>query len=151
MITLDALLRSHQPWSNVEWHTVSELDLRYDCLLGDIHFRIDHAGFSTEWGWVPVLDFALGLSNLVDSVATTGEESLEFTESEAEIRVRRRADDLLEVTSTYSAGVGAISHEDLYRSSRDFLRKLADRLVVEHPALAENPHFRNALRRERVG
>jgi len=63
MIRLNAVVASDHLGSDFSWETVPEWVLRYECFLGDVTFKIDNVDFSTHWGWVPVLDFALGLSS----------------------------------------------------------------------------------------
>jgi len=62
MITLDYRL-SPLPGDRTDRELVSasESELRYSLFLGDVVFRVGDADFSANWGWVPVLDFALGL------------------------------------------------------------------------------------------
>lgn len=62
--------------------------------LGDVIFIVYEVDLSARWGWVPVLDFALGLDAIVDALAPegAGDEVFEFTESDATIVFRRDGD-----------------------------------------------------------
>ena len=59
----------------------SEMQLHYDIFLGDITFIVDGADFSTELGWVPVLDFAVCLSRAVSALTESPHDQFEFTGS----------------------------------------------------------------------
>ena len=89
MIRLNAVVASDHLGSDFSWETVPEWVLRYECFLGDVTFKIDNVDFSTHWGWVPVLDFALGLSSALDGLESGKSGIFEFTESEAFIRCSR--------------------------------------------------------------
>jgi len=89
-----------------DWRTVSEESLRYDHFLGDVMIRIKGTDLTTTWGWVPVLDFAAGVTNLLYNLQPGCEEIFEFTESEATLTFRRQEEDLVEVAASYADGLG---------------------------------------------
>ena len=149
MIKLDAEISSNRLPSTFTWDSVPEWALRYDCFLGDVRFSIGKVDFSTQWGWVPVLDFALAISNLLDSLEPGSSRDLEFTESEASIRFTR-VNDVVAVTSTYSPGSASVDVHEIRAVARDFVQRLGFRLSEEHPALKENTEFLDALRRAGV-
>lgn len=145
MITLDAVVTKDQLGGEFTWDDVPAWALRYECFLGDIRFEVDEVDFSTHWGWVPVLDFALGMSNLLDALEHGSEQTFEFTESEAVIRMKR-IDGLVELTTSYSPGVMRVDVGELREAARDLVRRLGSRFGAEHPALANNEDFQAALR-----
>jgi hypothetical protein len=51
--------------AEVDLANATETDLRYRSLLGDVEFRIGDADFSAQRGWIPLLDFAIGLTGLL--------------------------------------------------------------------------------------
>lgn len=146
MITLDAVVASDQLDTGFTWATAPEWALRYECFLGDLRFKIDGADFSTHWGWVPVLDFALAMSSLLDALEPGEAQTFEFTESEAFIRLSR-TEDFVEVSASYLPVTARVQLEDLRTAARDFARRLGGRLGDEHPALRQNEEFLGALRR----
>ena len=119
--------------------------LRYDCFLGDLQFKVGDLDFSTHWGWVPVLDFALGISSLLDLLEPGDSRVFEFTESEAVIQLSRIGDSV-EVASSYSPGTARVDAEELRAAVRDFVRNLGRRLGAKHPSLLQNAEFLGALR-----
>ncbi|TSJ39352.1 hypothetical protein FO440_16525 [Mucilaginibacter corticis] len=70
-----------QSFDRVEFFT--EVDLRYDFLLGSIYFVTDDKVIDMGWEWIPLLDFSFCLTQIV--VGIRNEESItetfEFTES----------------------------------------------------------------------
>ncbi len=140
MIRLNAVVASDHLGSDFSWETVPEWVLRYECFLGDVTFKIDNVDFSTHWGWVPVLDFALGLSSALDGWKSGKSGIFEFTESEAFIRCSR-SDHMVEVSASYSPGIARVPFEEIRAVVRDFVDRLADRLRKEHPGLKSNIEF----------
>jgi hypothetical protein len=145
MITLDAVVTKDQLDGEFTWDDIPTWALRYECFLGDIRFEVDKVDFSTHWGWVPVLDFALGMSNLLNALEHDSEQTFEFTESEAVIRIRR-TDGIVELTTSYSPGVMRVDVGELREATRDLAQRLGTRFGSEHPALANNEEFQAALR-----
>jgi len=68
--------------------TVTDTDLRYYLFPGDVAFVVGACDFSTNWGWVPILDFASALLWLLDDLDESGPRHFEFTESDATIDFR---------------------------------------------------------------
>lgn len=145
MITLEAVSTFDQLPTGQSWESVPMWNLRYDHFLGDIVFKIDDCDFSTRWGWVPVLDFALGFNRLLTSLTSDGSATFEFTESEATLTLRRSLD-VVALTSSYSSGVARVDVKVLRVVVYDFVSRIRDRLLVEHPSLARNEDLNEAFR-----
>jgi hypothetical protein len=126
--------------ATINLSTASAMDLRYDLFLGDIVFRIGDVDFSALWGWVPVLDFALSLHGITETLPEAGEGVLEFTESNAALRfVYERG--WVKVSANYVRDqIGAnISYTDLSRAADTFLQTVLRDLWTMHPELERNP------------
>ena len=100
-------------WTDVDrdgsnWSRVSEQALRYDYFVGDIGFTASGTDFSTTWGWVPVLDFAVSLNALVTALEPHSELDFEFTESDHTISFRRGDKEVLVSTSYVSGSSGGL-------------------------------------------
>lgn len=118
-----------------------ETTLRYEAFLGDLVIRGGGADLSAPWGWVPVLDFALCLLDIVGRLRDgDGEAAFEFTESDDLIRFRRVSDEV-EVSSTYSAGSFTCPTPEFVRSAAGFCARLARELQESYPALRDNDVF----------
>lgn len=150
MITLDATVLSDVILgTDLTWETVPERVLRYDCFLGDVRFEVGETDFSTHWGWVPVLDFALSMSSLLADLAPDDSRLFEFTESEAFIRLHR-VGQIVQVSASYVRPTADVGFRELQAAVDTFTHQLAGRLAQEHPALLRNSEFANAIRRARV-
>ncbi|SRR6266568_1692004 len=104
-------------------------------------FRIGDADFSTQWGWIPLLDFALGLTGLLARLPRSQHESFEFTESGAELRFELIDGDV-EVRSNFVAAIGRAPLDAL----RGAVRRLAEEILhtarQEAPGIDANSNFR---------
>ncbi|HWI21082.1 MAG TPA: hypothetical protein VNT22_00550 [Baekduia sp.] len=140
MITLDFKLSAEWHPYDIDLRTTDALELRYDAFLGDVVFRIDEHDFSAQWGWVPVLDFALALRTIAERIATSEHELFEFTESGATIDFRRQGA-LITVSSSYSQAIATVALAEMTEATADHLQEVVARLVKSYPAVAENEFF----------
>lgn len=122
------------------WRTASEVSLRYDHFLGDVRICLESADFTTTWTWVPVLEFAAGLAHLLQHLHSGGEETFEFTESEATLTFRRSGD-VVEVTASYADGFALVDYVELRAAARGFLGDVRHELQGRHPGLTFNTAF----------
>jgi hypothetical protein len=132
--------------------------LRYDLFSGDVYLADTKADreLSTAWGWVPVLDFAWALCDIVDQLDRDARGSraagpyradLDFTESTDRMRFERRFG-WVGITADWIRGADragdeasalTFSYTELRRESRDFLHDLLADLTDLHDDLGENP------------
>lgn len=123
-----------------------EVALRYRVLLGDIVFKGDGWDFSTNWGWVPIVDFAISMKQIADVLLEHdfAETSFEFTESSASIGFRRNGDIVL-ISSNYAEGEGRVPLVSLKGDIDSFVRRVVRELPERHPSLRENKLFGQLL------
>jgi hypothetical protein len=133
-------------WEDLDLRAADEMTLRYRCFLGDVLFAINGADFSARWGWVPVLDFALALRTIVAALGTAGEETFEFTESEATINFARTGGGV-RIAADYTSTVADIQYVEFSREAERFLARVIKELVSDHSELGENA-FISAVSRE---
>jgi hypothetical protein len=131
---------SDGPSAPRDWKTVSEEALRYDHFLGDIIIQSEGADFTTTWGWVPVLDFAAGVTDLLHNLQPGCEEVFEFTESEATLTFRRE-ENLVETTASYANGLAIVDYAEMQAVAQSVLSDLAQRLIDRYPDLRFNTAF----------
>lgn len=146
MIRLDVCIAVDRLPSGFTWDSIPEWALRYECFLGDVQLEVGSADFSTDWGWVPVLDFALGIASLLDTLEPGGSSCFEFTESEAWIQFAR-VGDVVRVTSSYSGQVALADIVEFRAAARDLARRVGERVGSKHPQLRRNHDFLSGLRR----
>ena len=142
-ITLGYTLSQPLPGTPQDLETADEGDLLYSLFLGDVIFTVGDADFSTkQWGWVPVLDLALGLHYVVGALRRGDEEAeFDFTESESTIRFQRDGGEVF-ISASYAPHRAAVTLEDLEKAVALFRAKVSDDLSSAHPSLRINSAFR---------
>jgi hypothetical protein len=120
----------------------TDSELRYDLFLGNVVFRIGDADFSADWGWVPVLDFALGLEHAIGELLRGRRiVEFEFTESERVIQFQRQNDDIV-VSASYAPYGADIALGELADAMRSFRKQVIEDLSSRYPALRMNSAMR---------
>lgn len=140
MVTLDYKLSADWNPHELDLRSADEMTLRYDAFPGDIVFRVDDADFSAQWGWVPILDFALALRTIVERLDGHDRELFEFTESGATIAFRRD-NGPIEISTSYAAAIARTPLFELSNAVDAFVERLAGALEEKHPELADNESF----------
>jgi hypothetical protein len=140
MITLDFKLSAEWQPYDIDLRTTDALELRYDAFPGDVVFTVDEHDFSAQWGWVPVLDFALALRTVAERIEKSEHELFEFTESGATIDFRRRGA-LITIGASYSQDIATVTHIEWAAATTDFLAQVVTRLAQDHPAVGQNEYF----------
>jgi len=121
--------------------TVEETDLRYYVAQGDLVLGTEQADLSADWGWIPLVDFALALREIGDALAEAeGSETFEFTESEATLQFDRVGDKVL-ITSSYAPGEVTVPFSDFREQVNKFAQRLDKELLHRHPELGLNPAY----------
>ncbi|MGP3989606.1 hypothetical protein [Streptomyces sp. 3N207] len=147
-----ALSRRFPDPPQTDYRSADVHTLRHDLFCGDIYLADTAADreLSTAWGWVPVLDFAWALCDIVEELDRDNRGSrspgphratLDFTESAELLRFTRRFG-WVEITADWSAddeGPLSFSHSELRREARDFLHDLVADLTDMHEGLDGNP------------
>jgi hypothetical protein len=148
MITLDYELSPdwNRRTTKIDLRSADEMTLRYDCFLGDVVFVVDGADFSARWGWVPVLDFALGLRAIASGLVSKAQELFEFTESDAVIEFRRQGD-LLRIEAGYASAAAELRRVEFSLHVERFVARLVADLAGRYRELGSNP-FIVALSRD---
>lgn len=146
-IHLAAEIVEDHPRQDPDWANLPQMDLHYYAFVGGFTFRVGEADFSTtDWEWVPQLDFALALRGIAVALEPGTEEIFEFTENEDTIRFRRVGDQV-EISASYVEDTAVVPHDELLAAADAFLDELALRLLDAHPDLGRNAYFRKAVGR----
>jgi hypothetical protein len=153
-----ALSRRFPDPPQTDYRTAGVRELRHDLFCGDVYLAEGERELSTAWGWVPVLDFAWALCDIVERLdrdplgsraARPQHAELDFTESTDRLRFVRRFGHV-DVTADWSPAAEPplpLSHPALRREARDFLHDLAADLTDLHEGLADNPILWDLLSR----
>ncbi len=133
-----------------DYRSASVQALRYDLFCGDVFLDAEDQDLSTAWGWVPVLDFAWALCDIVEQLdenpqgsraASIQTADLDFTQSTELLRFARRFG-LVEISATWvDEPPAVVRHQELRREARDFLQDVLADLTDLHPELADNPNI----------
>jgi len=132
-----------------DYRTVPVRALRHDLFCGDVFLDVDGEELATRWSWVPVLDFAWALCDIVEELdrdprgsrsAAVQTADLDFTQNTELLRFARRFG-LVEISATWrpDAEPLVVRHAELRREARDFLQDVLADLTDLHDGLADNP------------
>jgi len=135
--------RLSEDWNQdfADMATVEETDLRYYVAQGDVVLGTDQTDLSADWGWIPLVDFALALREIADALSESeGSETFEFTESEATLQFDRVGDKVV-ITSSYRPGEVTVPFSDFRKQVDEFARRLDKELLQRHPELGLNPDY----------
>ncbi|MFF8548710.1 hypothetical protein ACF07Z_17735 [Streptomyces albidoflavus] len=138
--------------SDLDYARVDRHALRHDLFCGDVYLADTKADreLSTAWGWVPVLDFAWALCDIVEQVdqdprgsraARPQYAELDFTESSDRMLFTRRFG-WVDIEADWMKADEpplTFSHSELRREARDFLHDVVADLCDLHDSLADNP------------
>jgi hypothetical protein len=138
---LDYRLSEEWDEDTMDLSTVAEADLRYYVAPGDIILRADQTDLSAIWGWIPLIDFALALREIAEALAVAeGNETFEFTESEATLNFERQGQEVV-ISGSYAPGEVVIPFTVFREQVRDLSRRLDAELLAKHPELGRNPVY----------
>ena len=127
--------------AKVDLRTASPTQLDYYLFCGDILVRIDEAVVDARWGWVPVLDFAVQLAEVLNKLERDDEAAVAFTESEATIEFRRNGARVL-VKAEFASLQVVGSFAELQLAVKDFGQRVIADLLDRWPELTENSEFK---------
>lgn len=109
--------------------------LMYDMYLGDFTFRIGSVDLSSRpRGWVPIVDFAVRLRDILRSLPREPRLVFVFTESDDTIQFSSVGGGIVEVKASYVKGVAFAPLAQLLNAADDFcdsvLNDLRDEPVI---------------------
>jgi hypothetical protein len=115
-----------------------ETTFRYSAAPGDIVLHGPEADFSTEWGWIPLLDFVLAFHDIVGKLGKGERETnFEFTESDATLQFLRKGE-VVHLTASYAPGEIQTPLFEFHDAVHRFAGKLKKELAAKHPELAKH-------------
>ena len=137
MINLDYKLSFAAP---LDLRGATEEQLHYELFCGDIIFQVNNVDFSTDWGWVPVLDFSVTLARLILSLSKSPKAAFEFTESESVIEFEL-INNKVNISASYTESLSTVLYEEFIDVSNIYLTTVLSDLSKKHPSLKENKIF----------
>jgi hypothetical protein len=140
---LDYRLSEDWDENSINLAAADETELRYYAATGDVILRNDQSDLSARWGWIPLIDFALALRKIAEALAVTeGNETFEFTESDATLRFERRGQEII-VRGSYASGEITVSFTEFSEQAREFARRLDAELRAKCPELGRNSAYQD--------
>ena len=135
---LDYRLSEKWDEDSTDFSTVAETDLRYYVAPGDIILQSEQTDLSANWGWIPLIDFALALRQISEALAIAeGDETFEFTESEATLDFRRRGQEV-KISGSYAPGELIVPLPVFMKQVSEFAQRLDAELLAKRPELGRN-------------
>jgi hypothetical protein len=135
---LDYRLSEDWDENTTDLATTDETGLRFYAATGDIVLRNDQADLSARWGWIPLIDFALALLEIIEALAVNdGSQTFEFTESDATLQFDRRGEEIA-IRGSYAVGEITLPFAAFTDRATDFARRLDAELLAKRPELKLN-------------
>lgn len=122
--------------------TADSMTLHYDHFLGDILLRVGGYDLNADWGWVPVLDFAVCMKEITSSLEDGNPQIFEFTESDAYIKMEREGNTVL-LSTNYGPDPSRIriDYDHFSDAVERFCKNLIIYLTNELPELNTNSYI----------
>lgn len=100
---------------------VSDEEVRYNFLLGNVSLLSSNTEIEMEWEWIPLLDFAYCLQMIVRNLKAnnTGKEHFEFTENAETLEFSRQREQL-KIVASFSSIVIETVFVDFEKAVYDF-------------------------------
>ncbi|GGN32816.1 hypothetical protein GCM10010109_54220 [Actinoplanes campanulatus] len=116
---------------------VSRPDLIQGAFMGDAVLRLHGVDFSTNFGWVTLLDWCLSLTVAVKSLEFTDSTAFTFSESDDYLEFRLRSGEVT-VACSYSPLIAKADFQDLKVAVEGFVDRWLDWIVREFPDALRN-------------
>jgi len=119
-----------------------ETALRYNFFLGGVILKNGNNSISLDWEWIPILDFALCLLTICNSLGQkiSGEEEFEFTESEARI-IFQKDTDRMRIVASFSNETLELGFDDFQKTIEEFYKDVVFDALGKNQALRNNTTF----------
>lgn len=144
MISLDYKILRDRDYSSVNWRDVDEMQLRYDCFFGDIYFVAAGLDLSADWGWIPVLDFALAMKLIGTELVAGRGAVFDFTDSSLTIKFTPYVDKV-SIQAEYVSGVATVRIADFEKAASAMLSHVRSDIESAHPDLLLNEEYLKAV------
>jgi hypothetical protein len=123
----------------------SSADLFFSCFLGDVNLELDGISFTTRFGWVATLSFAIGLVQHLTALPMVRRSTLEFQEAKQWVSLLLD-DGKAYVSCSYANGIASVSYKSFLEMTRDGLERHINDLNTFYPGLTENASLRRQLK-----
>ena len=124
-----------------------EIELRYYYFLGNLTLRDGNNFILMDWEWIPILDFALCLLVIYESLSqiNDGREEFTFTESDSAI-LFYKSGNTIKISFSFLDDVLEMSFADFQSGCEIFCGELFSDIVSREPALKNNDTIAKLLK-----
>jgi hypothetical protein len=138
MILLTYTLSSEFETSELDWKEATEADFRYRLFTGDLTFIVAEMDFSARWGWIPIIDVALGIQHVIRELEDRTTSTLEFTESDSCIHFTR-LNGTIKIKPSYVSEEATAYFSEFKSCSSEFLKRVLIEAIGCHPSTGPEP------------
>lgn len=116
-------------------------DLEYHFLPGSIEFIVDDKNFSPTWGGTLIVDFAVCMMRVRDSLYKGESYTFDFSEGVEQIFFEIREKNTVRIHADYLSGEALIKLTDLCDLLNDFSLSVLSYLSDNYPKIFQNSDF----------
>jgi hypothetical protein len=100
---------------------ITDEELRYNSLLGNVVFSLGGVKIDMSWEWVPLLDFSFCLSEITTALQDQEEatECFEFTESTETLKFSKKGN-ILKILPSFSSNTIITQFDDFKKEVKKF-------------------------------
>ncbi len=126
---------------------LNDTSLRYNLFLGNITLQKNKDLILLDWCWIPILDFALCLVSISDTLSqkTNGEKELDFTESDEKL-IFQKTNNNIKIITSFSNEILEINFEDFKKVVKEFYKNFISDVVKQNHELKNNKIFLKYLK-----
>lgn len=130
---------------------MTEIDLRYGVAFGDLILIVNGIDCSARWGWIPLLDVAVSLGDILAALTAdpSASETFDFTENDSSINFLRSGESI-RITTSDATCDASVPFTEFDTRVRDFVRKVFRDSLERFPTLGMNSVFRSLSSRSNL-
>src|SRR5256885_7474594 len=108
---------------------ISDEEIRYSFLLGNISLFSSDAAIEMEWEWIPLLEYAYCLKGIADSLKAnnTTKGYFEFTENAEKLEFLRESEQL-KIVASFSSTIIAMTLAEFEKVVNDFHSNISEHI-----------------------
>jgi hypothetical protein len=125
---------------------VWSMDLIQGAFMGDATFKINATDFSTQFGWVTLIDWCLRITSVLRTLEREEGYSMRFSESDDFISFRILGSSVL-VACSYRPGIAVAQYDAFVVAVQEFVVARLKWIYINYPGAFANPAMGEALGR----
>jgi hypothetical protein len=124
----------------------SENDLRYNHLLGNLVFQTPEHKLVMNWGWIPLLDFAICVNAISKNLcqSTKSREIFDFTEADKKLDFER-SHDRVYIRGSFSDTELDLDFSVFQKGVDQFYASLLNEIISKRKGMTKNYFFSQLL------